>query len=314
MTRAPRSATIGVLGGGPWGLALAKAASRGGARAVLYSRRVPEDALPELHVTRELAELAEARLIFVAVPSELARPVLRELGDHLDGSHVLVHGVRGLVGEELATVSDLVRDETPVRRVGALGGPVQADELDLDRPSAIVVASEFREVTRAVRAHLESERLLVHESLDVRGLEWASALVGCLSIGVGFAQARPAVSPGMLAALISRAVLEAVSIALAAGGLEERTFYGLGGYGDLLASMALPNRPEMLLGRALSEGCDLAGARATAKLRIEAIELVPRVTAFAERRGLRCDVFRALSAILDGTAEPASIVRSLFAN
>ncbi|MSP26036.1 MAG: glycerol-3-phosphate dehydrogenase [Myxococcales bacterium] len=314
MTRAGRPWSVGVLGGGAWGLALATAASRAGSPTLLFSRRSSDASQSRFAWTHEFAELAAAKLILVAVPSHLARAVLRELGDHLDGSHVLVHGVRGLVGSELATISQVVREETPVRRCGALGGPVQADELADGSPSAMVVASEFAEVTNAVRARLECEHLTVYETSDLRGVEWASALVGCLSIGVGYAQARRNVSAGMLAALISRAVDEAVSIALAAGATEARTFYGLAGYGDLLASMALPNRPEIVLGRALARGETLELAREQTKLRVEAIELVPRVTAFAKARGLRCDVFEALTAILDGTLEPASIVRSLFAH
>ncbi len=306
------SQAIGVYGGGPWGLSLARAAARAGANTTLLSRRPQESDVRGIRVTRELGDLARARLILLAVPSNLARAVSRELGDHLDGSHIVVHGIRGLPGEELATVSQILREETPVRRLGALGGPVQADELDAGRPSAMVVASEFPDVCQAVKRALASEWLQVHASRDLRGLEWASALVGCLSIGVGYAQAREAIAPGLLAALISRAVDEAAAIAAAAGA-EERTFYGLGGYGDLLASMALPNRPEVTLGRELARGATIEEARRKVRLRVEAIDLVPRVARFAKLRGVRCDIFVALGAILEGAADPASIVRALFA-
>ena len=90
--------------------------------------------------TTSFAEVARARLIVLAVPSEVAREVLRLLGDHVDGSHLIVHGIRGLgSGGALETVSDIIREETPVRRIGALGGPVQATELTHKRPSTMVV-------------------------------------------------------------------------------------------------------------------------------------------------------------------------------
>jgi glycerol-3-phosphate dehydrogenase (NAD(P)+) len=304
--------SIGVLGGGPWGLSLARAAARGSCETWLHSRRQQDASLDGIRITRSLAELARCRVLIVAVPSNLARAVVRELGDHLDGSHVVVHGIRGLSGSELSTISHIVREETPARRVGALGGPVQADELAEGRPSAMVVASEFGEVSVVMREALESERLQIHTTRDLRGLEWASALVGCLSIGLGYAQAREDVSPGLLAALISRAVDEAASIAVAAGA-EEKTFYGLGGYGDLLASMALADRPEVVLGRELGRGASLEEAQARARLRVEAIDLVPRVAAFAGARGVRCDILRAIGAILDGSASPDRVIRALFA-
>src|SRR5262249_53579439 len=164
--------------------------------------------------TTDFAEVARAPLIVIAVPSSIARSVLRSLGDHLDGSHLVVHGVRGLGGDRLETVSDIVREETPARRLGALGGPVQAAELIDGRPSAMVCGSKFGEVLGAVTAAFQSSSLRVYPTPDLKGLEWASALVGCVAIGVGFAEEAGA-GPGLLAALITRAVEEAARIAAA---------------------------------------------------------------------------------------------------
>jgi glycerol-3-phosphate dehydrogenase (NAD(P)+) len=303
---------IGILGGGPWGLSLARAARRARSETLLCTRRHQDGAVGGVRVTGDLAELASLPLVIVAVPSSLARPIARTLGDHLTGRHLVVHGIRGLGGDELATISQILRDETPVRRLGALGGPVQARELSEGRPSAMVVGSEFPEVRQAVKEAMASQWLQIHLSSDLRGLEWASALVGCLSIGVGFAQARADVSPGLLAALISTAVQEAAGIAKAAGA-DDRTFFGLGGYGDLLASMALPDRPEVVLGRELAGGATLSDAQARAELRIEAVDLVPRIARFAHRAGVPSPVFDALAAILRGEIGAEQVLRALFA-
>lgn len=53
----------------------------------------------------------------------------RGLGDAIDGSHYVVHGIRGLLHEGLTPISDVIRDETPCRRVGAIGGPGVARDL-----------------------------------------------------------------------------------------------------------------------------------------------------------------------------------------
>jgi len=301
--------TIGVLGGGSWGVALARAAVRAGSEVTLHSRRHHGDDMRRIHVTAKLEDLARSRLILIAVPSHQVRPVARELGDHVDGGHLLVHGVRGLSGPELLTISQILRDETPVRRLGALGGPVQAAELAEGRPSAIIVGSEYPEVARTVRKALEGSWLQVDETRDLAGLEWSSALVGCLAIGVGFAQQTGA-TPGLLALLISRGVDEAAHIAAEAGA-DQRTLYGLGGYGDLLASMALEDRPEVVLGRSLGSGADLERAQQAARLRVEAVDLVPRLVRFAKERGLPCPMFESILAVLDG-ADAEQVVRTLF--
>lgn len=304
--------TVGILGGGPWGVALALGASRAGAEVTLHSRRENSHAQAAgVRLTVDYADVAKARLLVIAVPSTVVRKVLRVLGDYLDGSHLVVHGIRGLGHEYLETVSDIVRDETPVRRLGALGGPVQADELIRGRPSAMVCGSHYPEVIAAVTSAFQHSALRVYGTPDLRGLEWASALVGCLSVGVGYAEQTGA-GPGLLAALISRGVDEAARIAAAAGA-EERTMLGLGGYGDLLASIALDDRPEVVLGRALGRGRSLEEATAEAELRVEAITLIPRIVAFAKERKVDARMFDALAEVLEGSAKPSSLVERMFA-
>jgi glycerol-3-phosphate dehydrogenase (NAD(P)+) len=300
-------APVGVIGGGPWGVALALAAARTGAPVTLYTRRAHAEPTRTLTLTADLAVVARARLLVLAVPSITARSVARALGDHLDGGHLVVHGVRGLGADHLETLSDILREETPVRRLGALGGPVQADELEVGRPSAIVIGSRFPEVIAAVTASFQSSTLRVYSTPDLRGLEWASALVGCLAIGVGFVEQAGA-GPGLVAALISRAVDEAARIAVAAGA-EERTMLGLGGYGDLLASIALADRPEVLIGKALARGRKLDEAIAETKLRVEAVALIPRIVAFAKEREVNAVTFEALAAMLEGAGADSMIER-----
>jgi glycerol-3-phosphate dehydrogenase (NAD(P)+) len=286
---------VGVVGGGAWGLGLAAAAARTGKTVLLLSRRSLGGELPKgVTQARDYREIAEkARVILLAVPSSVARVTARELGEHIDGRHIVVHGVRGLVGEDMETIGDVVRDETPARRIGALGGPALVDDLLAGRPSVLVCGSHFPEVAAALSECLTHETLRLYTLHDRRGVEWASALVGCLAIGMGYAQGTGA-SPGLVAALLSRSVHEAARLAEAAGG-EERTLLGLAGYGDLLAATGQDRRPEVLLGLALAKGTTLETALAGAGQRIEAVDLVPRVIAWAHKTGVRAPIFRMLA-------------------
>jgi glycerol-3-phosphate dehydrogenase (NAD(P)+) len=302
---------VAVVGGGAWGLALAGAASRSGGTTLLLSRRVRDggrDALPRgVTLAGDEVEIAaRARLVLLAVPSGVARVVARSLGAHLDGSHYVVHGVRGLVpGEQganaLQTIAQIVRDETPVLRLGALGGPALASDLLAGRPSVMVCGSHYPEVNRALVAAFSSPALRLEATDDLLGLEWASALVGCLAIAVGYARGI-GLGPGLSAAVITRAVEEAARLAAVAGG-NERTLLGLAGYGDLLASIEQNERPEVLVGAALAGGKTLDQALAEAGQRVEAVEVAARVVAWAEARRVHAPIFGALAGrILQGRA------------
>jgi glycerol-3-phosphate dehydrogenase (NAD(P)+) len=286
---------VAVIGAGPWGIALAAAAARTRGTTLLYSRRDLGRGMPKgVAQARDFREIGErARLIVLAVPSQTAQAVARELGDAIDGRHFVVHGVRGLAGERMETISEIVRRESPARRVGALGGPVLADELGAGKASVMVCGSAFPEVNAAVLECFVSEHLKVYATEDIRGLEWASALVGCLVIGLGYAQ-ELGLGAGPVAAIITRAMTEASRIVHAAGG-EPRTMLGLAGYGDLLASMAQRQRPELLLGIALAKGKSLEQAVKDAKLRVEAIEVIPRIVAWAHGERLIVPILTTLA-------------------
>lgn len=307
--------TVGVLGGGAWGRALATAIARTGTKVCLLSRRGPGSMrdTSSVEVVDSVEDLgARARLIVLAVPSDVLREIAHELGASLDGSHLLVHAIRGLSRDDLSPLSEILREETPVKRVGALGGPVLANELEAGLPSVLVSGSNYPEVNAAVSRAFASDRVRVYTTRDLHGLEISSALMGCLAVGVGYAQ-RVGVNAGIVATLISRGVEEAALIAAAAGG-RERTLLGLAGYGDLLAAIAQKDRPEVLFGAALGEGKSVADALAAAKQRVEAAELIPRVAAWVETHKLACPIFRGLAMRLREPIEPSDMVQHLMAS
>lgn len=303
---------VGILGGGRWGLALACAAARNGHPTLLHSRRHGRpDGLPAgVGVTTDLAALAgHARLLLLAVPSDVVREVARSVGDVVDGAHLIVHGIRGLSGEGLAPISEVLREETPCRRVGALGGPALADDLIEGRPAVLAVASRYPEVTDAVRAVLQGSLMRVSVSPDLVGLEWSSALNGALFVALGYARAI-GVPPALLGGFLTRGLHEAARIAVAAGA-DERSLFGVAGVGDLLAAMGQDDRPECQLGAALAGGATLAEAQARSALRVEAATLVPRVVAFAREHRVDATIFAMMEAVFTGRVTREAVLSGL---
>lgn len=303
---------VGILGGGRWGLALACAVARNGHPTMLHSRRAdrPDELPADVAITTDLGALARhARLLLVAVPSAVVRDVARSLGDVVDGGHLLAHGVRGLSGEGLAPISEVLREETPCRRVGAIGGPALADDLIVGRPSVLAVASRYPEVTDAVGGALQGPLLRVSVSRDLVGLEWASALNGALFVALGYARAI-GVSPALLGGFLTRGLHEAARIAVAAGA-DERSLFEVAGVGDLLAAMGQDDRPECLLGAALAGGATLEQAMAASSLKIEAPTLVPRVVAFARERRVEATIFATLDAVFAGQIDRQGVLAGL---
>jgi glycerol-3-phosphate dehydrogenase len=221
-----RGDTIGIVGAGSFGTALGSVLARAGRRVVMWSRdpavvdaittkrscpRLPEAPLPApLEATADPRKLAaEARFLVLAVSSKDVRDRARELGNFVDGSHIVVHAVGALALPTNDRVSEVLQQGLPTLKVGVLAGPALPADLAQGVFSSIVVASTFEEVVREARRLLNvPPALRVYGSKDLAGVELASALAGAYTVALGLCDGL-AMGPGPRAVLITRAVAEA---------------------------------------------------------------------------------------------------------
>jgi glycerol-3-phosphate dehydrogenase (NAD(P)+) len=303
---------------------------RTGRRVVLWSRdaavvdaitttrrspRLPAAELPpSVTATTDPRQLAAmARLIVLAVASTDVRQRAREIGQVVDGSHVLVHAVGALAAPDDTRVSEIVAAATPALRIGALAGPALPADLAAGQYSSMVIASRFDEVIAEARRLLNAPPVLrVYTSHDVVGVELAAAFSGALAIAVGLADAL-GVGPGPRAVLVTRGLAEASRLGVAAGA-DERTFAGLAGLGNLLVR-AMPRGNgadgagdgrryrEYAFGQALA-----AGARPEAEWP-EGARAAVAATRLAARAGVRTPVLGGLAAVITGTLSPKEAAR-----
>jgi glycerol-3-phosphate dehydrogenase (NAD(P)+) len=245
--------SLAVLGGGAFGTALAHvvAEARGEDVALwcddaaiaaeietsrTFARRLPGLSIhPRVRPPTELGQAARARVLLLAMPSFRVVETIRALGSFVSGEHVVLHalGVPVDVGGALARVSEVIRSETAVRRIGVLAGPALPRDLAAGRPSALVAASHFDEVSQEARRLFDvPSRLRVYGSRDLSGVELSSSLSCAMTVGMGFADGL-GMGGGPRAVLVCRAVAEGTRLVTAAGG-EDKTFAGLAGLGNLL--------------------------------------------------------------------------------
>lgn len=301
---------VAVLGAGRFGQALARGAARTG-EVLVWSRRTLNFDSPRIRVTADLREVASAELILLAAPSRHAPLLLQHAGHFLDGGHLLVHVSRGLIDDDLHTLSHLIKQVTPCRRVGALAGPINVELLIKATPGAAVVGSEFPEVVDAVRNAIGGPTLRIYGSDDLRGIELAAALTGLLLFTVGYVQ-RLGLGAASLGALVTRGVSEVARIGHTLGAGPD-AFSGLACFGDLLAAVAGSDRPELALGQALAAGATPEQAREQAGGSIEGLDIARKVAEFGVRRRIHTPLARAIADIVEGKISSADAVGQLMA-
>lgn len=303
------SRDIGIVGGGRFGRAIAAAARRNGHRVTLVSRVLEPEALPHVQIARSAASLELAELVFVCVPSHVTAAVADELSEHLDGRHRLVHVSRGLVGDELRTLCDVLRERTACKRVGVLAGPLVAEALENGSPGGAIVGSRFPEIAGLVRSAFREDALRIYETDDVVGVEIASACVGVLSLALGLASAQ-GLGPAAMATIVTRGVYETARIGETLGA-QRVTFGGLAGMGDLVAVVAGDRRPEFLVGQRVAAGARPEDAALDVGTHVESLGLVSRLALHARQRDVPAPIVDAIDGVVSGRLGVPDALRGL---
>ena len=316
-----RGDTVGIVGAGAFGTALGSVLARAGRRVILWSRdaavveairttrrcpRLPGAELPEpLEATADPRRLAsEARFVILAVTSTDVRDRSRELGDVLDGSHIVVHAIGALAAPTNDRVSQIMEQGLPTLKIGAIAGPALPDDLAENKFSSIVVASVFDEVVAEGRRLLNTPPALrVYGSKDLIGVELASALSGAYTIALGISDGL-GVGPGTRAVLITRALAEASRLGVAAGA-EARTFAGLAGLGNLLVR-ASDRSADYQLGRRISHG-GLSASPIEPGARTEGARAAVAGLELAGSLRVRMPVLQGVAAVLAGELQPRDV-------
>lgn len=300
-------AAVAVLGAGAWGTVLAALLADGGAAVTLWARRAEQAAalarlrenadylpgftLPSgVEVTADLAAAARAApLALVAVPSRAVRGLVRSLPPAGSSPAALVLASKGIEASGFLRLSEVVEQERPGTGVAVLSGPNLAAEIAAGKPAAATAASHDGDLARRVQALMGATPLRVYTSEDVVGVEIAGALKNVIALAAGMSDGL-GLGDNSKATLVTRGLAEMTRLGTRLGG-DRRTFYGLAGLGDLIATCTSAQSRNHLAGERFARGARLADIEAD-RLTAEGIPTVLAVERRARELGLEMPISR----------------------
>lgn len=124
-------------------------------------------------------------------------------------------------------MDDVIEEELPDSKIAVLSGPSHAEEVSIEIPTALVVASKHNDVNTMIQEEFMSQNLRIYSSKDVKGVELGGALKNIIAFCTGVA-AGLGLGDNTFAALITRGLKEIAELGETLGG-EKETFYGLTG-------------------------------------------------------------------------------------
>jgi glycerol-3-phosphate dehydrogenase (NAD(P)+) len=317
-----------VVGGGSWGTAFSGVLARAGHSVDLACRS--SDAVLELTSKREnsrylpgvrletgvrpiLLDLRSqsraAELIALAVPAAAYAGTAAALRPSPDALVIaLAKGLDPATHHLLTDVIVAATGHDPAR-VAPLSGPNHAEEIAAGHPAASVVASSDPEIAVLLQRALSTATFRVYASGDVRGVQLCGAAKNVIAIAAGICDGL-GYGDNARAALITRGLAEMTRLGSALGA-DARTYAGLAGLGDLVATCTSSHSRNRAAGELLARGVAPELAEAEVGMVVEGLHTAPALAALAREAGVELPITDAVCSVIAGTPIPTALATLL---
>lgn len=317
--------TIGVIGAGAWGTALAQMLASDGREVILWAYEpevvaaindehrnplyLPSARLaPTIRATGDLGDLAEIDTVLVVTPAQVLG---RVLGGLARPPRDLVLCSKGIEAGTGRLMNDAAREASPGSAIAVLSGPTFAHEVAAGLPTAVTLACEGgRAQWERLAPAIARPAFRPYYSDDVTGAEIGGAVKNVLAIACGVVEGL-ALGQNARAALIARGFSEMLRFGEALGA-ETETLSGLCGLGDLVLTCSSTSSRNFSLGKVLGEGASAADLMADRRTVAEGAHTAPVLADLAAQRGIAMPIVAAVDAILRGEDAP-KVVAALLA-
>lgn len=307
---------IGVIGSGNFGTALSVLLARN-SEVLLFCRQnevansVNEHhknlgwALPDsIKAITDIEEICErCPVLFIAVPSREFHNLAISIAPYVNPQHILIHGVKGFAlkndrdrnyqispHEEfpVRTMSEVLKLETNVVRIGCLSGPNLSKELLKGLPAASVIASSYDEVIVTAQKLLDQEIFKLYRSPHLKGTEIAGSLKNIIAIASGMVNGQN-LGKNLESIIITKGLREMLLIGKSLG-IAPEAFLGLAGIGDLIATSTSDTSRNYSFGYAVGSSNDIQSTLRENENLVEGIGTTEIIFKYIQKTNLVCPV------------------------
>lgn len=316
---------IAIIGSGSWGVALAVHLASVGNNVKIWSFMEEErdlinnerkcKFLPGVKLSENIMcstdfeeVIKDSKMILHVTPSKFTRSTFRQYKEYVGNKPVIICS-KGFEKETLETLDEVILEEMPTAKVGALSGPSHAEEVSIAVPTALVIASKHQNILKMVQDAFMSEKMRIYTSNDVKGVELGGALKNIIAFCSG-AAAGIGLGDNSFAALITRGLKEIVRLGVELGGKEE-TFYGLSGLGDLIVTCLSEHSRNRKAGFLIGQGKSLEETKKEVGMVIESVDNIEVAYELGKIHNIEMPIVETVYKALYENLDPQEAVKSL---
>ncbi|MFT5181646.1 MAG: glycerol-3-phosphate dehydrogenase (NAD(P)+) [Alphaproteobacteria bacterium] len=310
--------SVGIIGAGAWGTALATAARRAGRNVVIrahepevvaaintqhinpdYLPNIPLD--PAIHATDDYAEAASADIVLLVTPAQFARAAVSAIAPHLGKGTPVVICAKGIELDTGKLLSEAICETAPEITPAVLSGPTFADEVARGLPTAVTLACENLDIANALVDALGTPAFRPYASHDVVGAQIGGAVKNVIAIACGIVDGR-GLGQNARAATIARGLAELARFGEALN-VDPRTLMGLSGLGDLTLTCTSVASRNYTVGKELGEGATPEQVMNDRRSVAEGVFTAPAVLTRGKALGVELPICAAINTILHDNAD-----------
>ena len=237
--------SIGILGGGVWGSALARVLSQN--KVKIYARdenlvksindhkinpKLKYSSFNEnVSATLSLNDLQNTKYLFIALPAQNIREVIQNSTLHNKNHHVVICS-KGIEIASSKFLTDVVKEVLPYKTLSILSGPSFSNEVSQNLPTAVTLATNKKIIFEEISNLISNKNFRMYYSNDLIGTQLGGALKNIYAIAAGVSQGLN-LGENAKSALISRSFVEMTRFAEKFNA-NKNTLFGLSGLGDLI--------------------------------------------------------------------------------
>ena len=252
--------------------------------------------------------LKDVDFILHVTPSKFTRQIFRDYKKYVGNKPVIICS-KGFEKESLKTLDEVILEELPTARVGALSGPSHAEEVCVAVPTLLVVASKDSEVVDLIQDTFMNNKMRIYASDDVKGVELGGALKNIIAFCAGVA-AGMGLGDNTFAALITRGLAELSRLGVALGGKKD-TFYGLSGLGDLIVTCLSDHSRNRRAGKLIGQGKTIEETKKEVGMTIESLDNIVVAYELGKIHNIEMPIVEAVYGILYKGLKPEEAVNAL---
>lgn len=321
--------SIGILGAGTFGIALARLLALKNFDVMVYSHsenkvlelekthrheRFSDILLPNnIKYTSDLGKCVKDKdMVVFALPSTTIREVASLAKEYIHNGQIIVNVSKGIEKDTLLTLSEVIKEEFNNDKLAyvVLSGPTHAEEVIKDMPTAIVSASGDENAAKIVQDTFASNYFRVYTNSDIKGIEICGALKNIMAIASGICDGLGYGDNGK-AALITRGLQEIKRLGSRMG-CKDETFFGLAGVGDLIVTCTSKHSRNNRCGYLLGKGLSVEKAKKEIGMVVEGLNALPAALELKDKYNVEMPITDMLAKVVYEGLDPSVAVNKLF--